>query len=224
MHQIQKINLGYTDLATIEDETLGRRYVTPEGLAYPSITTVLGRVGDKSFLEVWRKRVGHKEADRITRHAATRGSALHDSLEKFLLHEHVDTRKLMPHVQLSHRIVRSVLEKNLSALYLSEAPLYSDKHKIAGRVDAVGVYNGVESIIDFKTSRYVKTAQDISHYFQQAAAYSLMLAERSNVIAKQLVIIMAVDNSSQPLVFIESVENHVKDLMLSIKAYYEKYN
>jgi hypothetical protein len=224
MHRIEKVDLGYFDLQTLESEEGGRRYVTPDGHAYPSITTVLGETIDKSFLKTWKERVGVYEADRITRHAATRGTALHDSLEKYLLHEPFEARRLMPHVQLSYRLLSKVLEENLTILYAAEAALYSDSLAIAGRVDAVGVFNGIRSIIDFKTSRHIKRREDIFHYFQQAAAYSIMFEERTGIATPQLVILMAVDNCSEPLMFVESRDEHVSSLKSSIATYYKIYN
>ena len=37
------------------DHPDGRRYVTPTGIAYPSVTTVLGKTADKSGIEEWKK-------------------------------------------------------------------------------------------------------------------------------------------------------------------------
>ena len=45
----------------------------------------------------------------------------------------------------------SVLQK-IDNIYAQECGLYSDKYKIAGRVDCIAEYDGVLSIIDFKTS------------------------------------------------------------------------
>ena len=65
-------------LPKIERKTTeaGRKYFTPEGKAYPSITTVLGAL-NKDGLLAWRKKVGEEEANKISRRAATRGTAVH---------------------------------------------------------------------------------------------------------------------------------------------------
>ena len=39
----------------------------------------------KEKLEEWKKRVGYKQAEVISREATNRGSSMHDYLEKFLL-------------------------------------------------------------------------------------------------------------------------------------------
>jgi hypothetical protein len=54
----------------------GRYYVTPEGEHYSSVTTILGTMLDKGFLDDWIARVGEREAERIKNQAATRGTEL----------------------------------------------------------------------------------------------------------------------------------------------------
>ena len=68
-------------LQELECETLptGRTYTTPEGKKYPSVTTVLGASEDsKDGLNAWRQRIGEEEADKITRQAGARGTAVHN--------------------------------------------------------------------------------------------------------------------------------------------------
>ena len=59
---------------TRETTESGRRYFTPEGNAYPSITTVLS-ILSKEAIKAWRARVGAEEANKISRQAAGRGTA-----------------------------------------------------------------------------------------------------------------------------------------------------
>ena len=53
----------------------------------PSVTTVLGQTQPKEkqeSLERWRQRVGLREAQRVTRDAAIRGTAMHKYLEDLI--------------------------------------------------------------------------------------------------------------------------------------------
>ena len=68
---------------TRETTKSGRKYFTPEGNAYPSITTVLGVLNKEGIL-AWRQRVGEAEANRISQQAATRGTAVHKLAEDYL--------------------------------------------------------------------------------------------------------------------------------------------
>ena len=81
-------NLDLIDLPVLErlDGEI-RQYRTPEGLLYPSVTTVLGAAADKSGLDAWRKAVGEEEANRVSARAARRGTAVHSLCEKLVLNE-----------------------------------------------------------------------------------------------------------------------------------------
>lgn len=66
----------------------GRRYYeVTEGSKviglFPSITTVLGETSDKTGLDEWRNKVGHEEADRISRLSMNRGTIMHRLIELY---------------------------------------------------------------------------------------------------------------------------------------------
>jgi len=82
MFKHEPIDLGYKDLKTTNSG--GRKYLIPNGnLYYPSITTLLGNLSKKAIME-WRDRIGHEEADRISRQAAGRGTAVHAVCENYV--------------------------------------------------------------------------------------------------------------------------------------------
>ena len=62
-------------------------------------------------------------------------------------------------------------------VYAQEAALYSEHLGLAGRVDCVGEFDGVPSIIDFKTSKKLKKKDSITNYFIQESAYAIMWEE-----------------------------------------------
>ena len=66
----------------------GRLYKTPEGDEFPSVTTVLGYRSKEAIL-AWRKRVGEEEANRISRHAAGRGTKVH-----YLAEDHINNKEI----------------------------------------------------------------------------------------------------------------------------------
>jgi bifunctional DNA-binding transcriptional regulator/antitoxin component of YhaV-PrlF toxin-antitoxin module len=213
------VDLGYSDLA-VENGENGRRYVTPGGAAYASITTILGSIG-KEHLKTWRENVGDAEADRICHHAATRGTAMHEIVERYLDNNpDYFLPSDMPHQRALFKSIRSILDSHINEVILQECPLYSDTLRTAGRVDLVANYNGTYSIVDFKTSRRRKSAKDISNYFQQATAYAIMFEERTGIKINQIVIIMAVDDDPQPIVFIEKTKNFIKPLYDTLTQYY----
>lgn len=210
------IELGYEDL-NAETGSGGRFYTTPDGLKYPSITTVLG-AGDKSGLIEWRKRVGEEEANRVSHHAATRGTAVHSLMEKYIGNEDVEPNKLLPLYRKSYYDLKKIVDERLDEVYAQEVPLFSHHLRVAGRTDLIGRFDGVRSVVDFKTSGKVKKKEWIHNYFIQGAAYSIMWEERTGMAIPNIVIVMDIDNH-EPIVFKEHRDNWVPQLLDAIKEY-----
>lgn len=208
--------LGYTDLEC-ETKTDGRKYVTPDGKRYPSVTTVLSILSEDAIRE-WRHRVGEKEANRISHHASTRGTAVHSIIENYIDNKEDYAEGQMPLALSNFKSVKSVLDECIGDVYCQEAPLYSDHLGLAGRVDCVAEFNGKLSIIDFKTSAKPKKKEYIENYFIQESAYAIMWEERTGIPITQLVTIIAVDQH-EPQVFIEHRDNWTNKLIGTIKEY-----
>ena len=210
----EKIDIGYKDLDA-ETTDSGRTYSTPDGKSYPSVTTVLS-ILNEHIIQAWRDRVGEEEANRISGKASNRGTRVHSIVEKYLNNE--DTTKALPHIRQSLENLKPVLDDNIGTIFGLEVPLYSNHLGVAGRCDCIAQYNGVPSIIDFKTSRYKKKKEKISNYFAQCAAYSIMWEERTGLVAPNIVIIMDVDHE-KPCVFVEHRDNYTKLLHDTIDEY-----
>ena len=73
MQLTQKYN--YADLK--RQDGVSRVYLTPDGESLPSVTSVLSKTKDKSFLKKWRARVGEKNAEKIIADSSAIGTALH---------------------------------------------------------------------------------------------------------------------------------------------------
>jgi CRISPR/Cas system-associated exonuclease Cas4 (RecB family) len=169
-----------------------RKYYTPEGNAYPSITTVLSILSKEGIME-WRKRVGEEEANKISRQAATRGTAVHKLAEDYLNNDPNWQGKQMPANLNSFNDLRKIIDGRLDNVWMQEEFLYSDKLKTAGQVDCIAEYDGELSVIDFKTSRKPKKAEWIEGYFIQASFYAAAFLERTGIPIKQAVILITVD-------------------------------
>jgi CRISPR/Cas system-associated exonuclease Cas4 (RecB family) len=212
----EKIEIGYDDLV-VENGANGRRYLSPEGNKYPSITTVLG-VLSKAGIAAWRARVGDEEANKISHRASTRGTAVHDIVEKYLDNEELP--EVLPHITASLSNLKPSLSR-IGRIFAQESPLYSKHLGVAGRVDCVGEYDGVPSIIDFKTSKKIKKKEWITSYFMQAAAYAIMWEERTGMPITNLVIIMDVDNESHQI-YVEHLDNWTEKLFETIELYHKE--
>jgi PD-(D/E)XK nuclease superfamily len=205
------------DLQDIKSQTFpdGKRYYTLEdGTRLPSVTTVIGAKKKQSILE-WRKRVGEEEANKISKKASSRGTNVHTLCERYLNNESLGS--VMPDALEMFHSIKPYLN-NINNIHYQETALWSKTLGMAGRVDCIAEYNGVLSVIDFKTSKKIKQKEDIPDYFAQCTSYSLMYEELIGNPIEQLVVIMAVDNSN-PLVFIERTKDHINTLAEFIDFY-----
>ena len=190
-------------LPPLETKTIDRKryYITPEGEEYPSITTVLSS-RDKKGLTEWRKRVGDEVANYVSGKAASRGTKVHHMCEDYL--NNMATRfpsKWKEHKKdfLPYCLFTQLQEKvlqNIDDIYALEAGLYSDKYKVAGRVDCVSDYNGVPSVIDFKTSTKERKEDWNENYYIQGSAYAEMFQERTGVVIDQVVILVVTEDGT----------------------------
>jgi genome maintenance exonuclease 1 len=209
------IHLELPKLKRVTSEDGTRVYETPTGKKYPSVTTVTGLLKKKAILE-WRKKVGDEEANRIASTAARRGTRLHTLCEKHLLNENVSVNMFDQEMWNS---VKPHLS-DINNIYALESSLYSNHLEVAGTVDCIAEYKGKLSVIDFKTSRRVKTRDDIHDYFIQCSAYAVAFEEMTGNPVSRLVVIMGVDNE-QPLIFQERRDDWVSEFK-KLRAEYKR--
>lgn len=212
----EEINLGYEDLVANTGEN-GRTYSTPDGNSYPSITTVLSILSEESIAK-WRARVGDEEANKIGTRAAGRGTLVHSIIEGYLKNENIED--YLPHIRQSLSNLQPILDSRLGVIYGLEVALYSHHLGLAGRCDCIAEFDGVPSIVDFKTSKRPKKKEWISSYFAQMAGYAVMFEERTGKPITNTVVIMDVDDS-EPLVFKEHRDNHIQ-LLIDTKKEYDR--
>ena len=212
----EPIDIGYTDL-NVTTMPGHRLYETPDGEKYPSVTTVLSRLSSKG-IDLWKARVGPVEAKRVSTFAANRGTAVHELIERYLNNDPNYMDGVPLHIKANFLDVKADLDKRLTKIIAQEVALYSDHLTLAGRVDCIGVYDGVLSVIDFKTSGKWKERHFCEGYFIQETAYAIMWEERTGQPITQLVTIIAGDAGKQ--VFIEHRDNWSKKLLKTIEEYY----
>ena len=199
-----------------------RFYMTPTG-TYPSITTVLGvRKEKKAGLQAWRERVGHDVANHIMRTAASRGTAVHHMCEDFLNNKEVvkEDVAFLPWCLFSQ--LKPTLEKSINNIYAQECGLWSEKYRIAGRVDCIAEWNGVPSIIDFKTSRSERKDDYNFEYYMQASAYAEMFEERTGIEINQIVILVVTEDGLVQE-FVKDKKDYLQDLVDTIDQFTEEW-
>ena len=191
------------ELEDLKTQTIDKKrfYETPEGELYPSITTVLSSRNKQGLFE-WRKRVGNDVANYVARTSAARGTAVHHMCEDYLNNFPIDwpdkweehKKKFLPYC-LFGQLEKQVLHK-VDNIHSQECGLYSDKYKVAGRVDCIAEYDGVLSIIDFKTSSKERNDEWNENYYIQASAYAEMFEERTGKQIEQIVILVVTEDGT----------------------------
>ena len=161
-----------------------KRVTLPTGRVYdindeklPSVTTILSATKSeesKAKLAAWRQREGEKKADQIRDDAAARGTIMHRILEGYVKGEgHMDLTSLG---QEAGTMAQNIIDKGhfrpLEEVWGLEMPLWYPG-LYAGASDVAGIYEGRESIIDFKQSNKYKKREWIGDYFVQCVAYAM---------------------------------------------------
>ncbi|MCS7316733.1 MAG: PD-(D/E)XK nuclease-like domain-containing protein [Candidatus Dojkabacteria bacterium] len=151
-----------------------RIYLTKDG-KLPSVTTILSETDNNENLKKWKQSVGEEKAKQIIKESLNLGSLIHEKIEKYIKKEdYKNDNKTNLIYKLSNdmanKILNEILEKNLEEVWGLEETIYFPK-KYAGTIDCVGVYKGKETIIDFKSSKKIKSEDMIKNYFLQVCAY-----------------------------------------------------
>ena len=180
----------------------GSRHYSLDGSNLPSVTTILKATQseeDKARLAEWKERVGHKEAERISTEAKSRGSSMHSYLEKYLLgqlNEELLEEKNKSKI-MAETIIENGIKNKLSEIWGVEATVYFP-NKYGGTADCIGIYEGKETLIDFKQANKIKREEFIDDYFLQLGAYSLAHNTVYNSkIDQGIILLCTVDNLFQ---------------------------
>ena len=193
-----------------------RHYVTPDGNKYISITTLLSNLS-KAGIQEWRNRVGAEEANRISTKASRQGTGVHSICESYIKNEDGFLDGRMPNEVEMFQSIESLLDC-IDDVHCVEGALYSDELKLAGRTDLIAKFDNQLAVIDYKTSRKIKTWEMCHSYFMQGAFYAMAYEERTGIPINNIVIIMAVENE-KPLLFRETKERWLNPLSEVIYKY-----
>ena len=200
-----------------------RHYVTPEGNEYPSITTVLSP-RNKEGLMKWRKRVGNDVANHIANKAAVRGTKVHKMCEDWL-NEDFSFETWEKHKKdfLPYHLFNELKNQRfefITDVYAQEACLYSDKYKVAGRLDLIANYQHQLSIVDFKTSTNERKDSYNENYYIQTAAYAEMFEEMTGTPINQIVILVVTENGTVQE-FIKDKDEYLPLLEETLEEWYK---
>jgi hypothetical protein len=191
----------------------------------PSVTTILNVTSSdekRASLAKWKAKVGEVEAERVKNTAATRGTAMHSYLEYHLNGQ--ELLDLSDEGGVARNMAQTIIDKGLGDLHEiwgNEVVLhYPDLY--AGQTDLVGIYQGRDSIIDFKQTNKPKKDEWITDYYLQGAAYATAHDCIYNTNIEQIVVLMCTpDNFFQRFIINgQRFRDYKSDWLRRVDAYY----
>ena len=213
---------------------------------FPSVTNILGATSDKSGLDKWKKRVGEKEANRISTLSMNRGTVMHRLVEIYKplkgdqqerLNELKEVSKTDEEInEFDTEFIHAGWEmfmkfySNSSCFFdrieevlESEAFLWS-KIGYAGTVDNVSkTTDGKILVIDYKNSRRPKSEKWVQDYYLQLSSYYVAYWERTGIKANGAEIWIANEQDSMPQTF-ELTQEDIKHYFKKFKTRLDEYN
>ncbi len=209
----------------------GSRHYAVNQETLPSVTSVLAVTKsdeDKAAIIAWKERVGYEEAEKIKTEASTRGTSMHLFLEQYLLGQ-LNMELIEENNKargMAQEIIDNGINEKLTEIWGTEATLYYP-NKYAGTTDCVGIYQGQETIIDFKQSNKPKKEKYLEEYYLQLGAYSLAHnTVYQSKITQGVVLLCKVDNLFQNFkIEGDKLIEYQKKFLEKVKQYYEqKFN
>ena len=220
-------NLDLIELPKIKRVNIDgkRHYVREDGelaMPYPSVTTVTSSCKKlQAGLAQWRRKIGKEAAQKISTQASQRGTSVHQLIEDYCQNQETEGT-VMPNAREMFTRLRDVADEHIDNIRVIEGLMYSDHLRTAGTVDMIAEFDGVLSVIDWKTAARRKTRSKIYNYFKQEAAYAVMFEEMTGTPVTQLVtVITSAEGDSQ--VFVEHRDEWIPEF-IKLRDEYESSN
>ena len=197
-----------------KNEDHKRVYYDDEGNRYHSVTNVVGSI-DQTGLEEWRKAVGEDVANYVSRKAMNLGTKLHTMVETYLYNKKNSEKSIFAKAHFEN--IKPLL-KSINNIRGLESKICSKDLGLAGTADCIAEYNGVLSIIDFKTSSKQKKEEWILKYFLQTTAYSIMWEETTGEKVDQIVVLITGEDGSREE-YIRNKQDYIQELHNVIESF-----
>ncbi len=200
------------------DREDGHWYQTKFDKIYPSISTILSATSSedkKNGLTSWK--ANEPAHEYITKQAQDIGTQSHkmieDYLNKVLSFEEFD---LLPTAHFNN--LKPFLE-NISNVICIEQRMYSDELKVAGTSDLIAEYNGILSIIDYKTKRKPQIDEHMYEYYLQTTCYAHMFKEATGEKINQVVILVSSEKNTRQE-FVKTCDDYVEPMLERVEKYH----
>lgn len=196
-----------------------RHYIDEQDNIYHSVTKVVN--DGKDFTE-WYQRLseqykcsqeaGEAIGNYVMIQSGIIGTKLHKYCEDYLNNSNSSSQGLLPYAHFIN--IKDRLDNFVSNIRYQEIQMFSKKMGLAGTADLIADWEGVLSVIDFKTTKKAKPEEWIESYFLQATCYALMYEENTGTPINQIVIVFTGEDGSQDTI--------IKDKAQYVDRLYEK--
>ena len=212
---------------TQREKIEGKRHYVFDKEKLPSVTTILDATQaaeKRESLAKWREKVGEESATRIVEESATRGTAMHKILEKYVLGEgYLDETSVGKQAHnMAIQVIQSGLS-NVTEFYGTECTLYYPG-LYAGQTDLVGLHKNEPAIVDFKQTNKPKKREWIEDYCIQLAAYTMAhnFVYRTNI-SKGVIMMCSKDNYYQEFIIAGlEMKKYMHEWLKKVDQYYEE--
>ena len=215
------------ELVELNEKTIhGIRYYEIDGELFPSVTSILS-IQSTERLEIWRKNMGAEVANYESRRSAERGKIFHQICEDYLNNKDVYKHQNKVLSFALFNMIKKHVDR-IDNIYKIEQKLYSKKYKIAGRTDCIAEFDGLLSIIDFKTSNRSKSPDLLMIHSIQETAYAIMWEELTGMLIDQIVTLVSCENGetqihvTKPHFFKEKLNRCIKEFLIHQKFQSER--
>jgi len=210
------INFQQAELIEKDDS---HYYQTPSGDVYPSITTILHKtmpIEKQQSLQNWKEQ--EAAAQYITEESSIVGTQTHKLIENHL--NEIPQTEEVRLLSVAHFNNLIPFLQKINNIHGTELRLYSNKMKLAGMSDCIAKYDGVLSIIDYKTKRSNQQEEWMIDHFIQGTAYSEMFKELTGIEIKQVVILVSTEKNTR-MEFVKNTEDYKDQLTQRLNQFYE---
>lgn len=196
---------------SVEYDHLGRVYVFNDGTRYHSVTTMLGNTANKDGLLKWQRRVGAVQAKHIGEVASHLGEQFHLLGEYYLRGKSCTPPVNIVSSHIFNYGVKPILDEHVTDVVACEKQLYSDKLKLAGRVDSVLYWDNKLSIFDFKLLNN-DDKKWLEDYWIQTCIYAHCWEEMYGELPTQLVLAIGNKNTLGGTYYVSNIKPHIKKM------------
>lgn len=198
----------------------GKSHYSINGKRVSRITEILSSHNSEGLV-AWRQKVGDEVADLKCQIGIKRGTDVHALIEAYLNNSlQVNGWQTKLAANRMFESAKSTLDR-ISMIRGTEMPVYSESLDVAGTLDCCAKFDGILSIIDYKTSVRPKKLEWCERYFLQETFYSLCWEAMNNTPVEQLVTLVICE-TGEVQVLKEQRDNWVLQLEELVREFHHK--